>query len=153
MVIKYNGYLSSTSGAVSTTVTPGIGAPAYIDYRVSGSTTSCGNAKADTIRIYTTAPLSIPITPITPAICSGAAIVLTATPSGGNPPYAYVWSPGGGTLSTTSAAVAGTYTVTVSDNTSGCAPVPKAITVAALPTPTAPTAPGTTICAGSTMQQ
>jgi gliding motility-associated-like protein len=146
---SYNGYLSSPNGAVSTTVTPAIGAPAYIDYRVSGSTTSCGNAKADTIRIYTTPPLSIPISPANPAICSNTPITLTASPSGGNPPYTYSWSPGGETVAAKTVNVAGTYTVTVNDNTSGCAAVPQSITVTALPTPVAPTAAGTTICAGT----
>jgi gliding motility-associated-like protein len=146
---QYNNYLSCTS-CISTTVTPQIGTVIpYIDYKVSGLT-SCAGARSDTVRVYTTAALSIPITPITPSICSGAAVTLTATPSGGNPPYAYAWSPGNGTLATTSAAVAGVYTVTVSDNTSGCAPVPQGITVAALPTPSTPTAGGATICAGST---
>ncbi|MES2006250.1 MAG: gliding motility-associated C-terminal domain-containing protein [Bacteroidota bacterium] len=147
---QYNSYLSNTSGVSSTTVTPGIGSPAYIDYRVSGSTSSCGNAKADTIRVYTTPALSVPITPANPAICSNTPVALTASPSGGNPPYTYSWSPGGETIATKNVTVAGTYTVTVSDNTSGCTPVSQAVTVAALPTPAAPTVAGTSICAGST---
>ncbi len=43
----------------------------------------------------------------------------SVTPSAGNPPYTYLWSPGGGTDSTATGLSAGTYTVTVTDN-NGC---------------------------------
>ncbi len=146
---QYNNYLSCTSNCSSTTVTPLAGSPAYIDYKVSG-VTSCAGTRGDTIRVYTSPALSVPITPANPAICSNSPVTLTANPSGGNPPYTYSWSPGGETIATKSVTVAGTYTVTVNDNTTGCAPVSQAVTVAALPTPAAPTVAGTTICAGST---
>lgn len=145
---QYNNYLSCTSGCASTNVTPLAGSPAYIDYRVYGSSTSCGTAKDDTIRVYTTPGLSVPVTPLNPAICSGSSVVLTASPSGGNPPYAYSWS-NGSTIATTNISIAGTYTVTVSDNTTGCAPVATSATVIQAPTPAAPTATGASICAGN----
>lgn len=44
---------------------------------------------------------------------------LTVTPSGGNPPYTYSWSPGGQTTSTVTGLVAGTYTILVTDSR-GC---------------------------------
>jgi large repetitive protein len=44
---------------------------------------------------------------------------VTVTPSGGTPPYSYLWSPGGSTLATISGQTAGTYTVTVTDS-KGC---------------------------------
>lgn len=145
---QYNSYLSCTSGCTSTTVTPQPGAPPYIDYRVSGST-SCAGVRADTIRVYTTAPLTVDVSPNNPAICSGASTPLTATPSGGNAPYTYTWSSGQTTAGITASSV-GTYTVTVSDNTTGCAPVSQSATVTAAPTPSAPAVAGATICAGST---
>lgn len=146
---QYDNYLSCTTGCVSTNVTPQVGAPAYIDYRVYGSTTSCGTAKSDTIRVYTTPALTVPITPANPAICSGASVTLNASVSGGNRPYSYTWNTGA-TDSAITVNTIGTYTVTVSDNTSGCTPVPQSVTVTAASTPVPPTVAGTTICAGNT---
>ncbi|MEO7529882.1 MAG: hypothetical protein ABIS69_00680, partial [Sediminibacterium sp.] len=143
---QYNNYLSCTS-CTSTTVTPQAGSPAYIDYKVSGLT-SCAGTRSDTIRVYTAPALSVPITPSNPAICSGASTTLTASPSGGNTPYSYVWS-SGQTVSTITTATVGTFTVTVSDNTTGCAPVSQSVIVTAAPTPAAPTASGTSICSGN----
>jgi hypothetical protein len=51
------GYLSCTN-CTSTTVTPPAGAPAYIDYKVSGATT-CAGSRSDTVRVYTYAPLTL----------------------------------------------------------------------------------------------
>ena len=48
--------------------------------------------------------------------CDGAA---TATPSGGTPPYTYLWSPGGQNTASIINLCAGTYTVTVTD-ANGC---------------------------------
>ncbi len=39
----------------------------------------------------------------------------TVTPAGGNGPYTYSWSPGGGTAATENSLGAGTYTVTITD--------------------------------------
>lgn len=49
-------------------------------------------------------------------LCNGS---LTATASGGTPPYTYLWMPAGITTPTATNLCAGTYTVTVSDNV-GC---------------------------------
>jgi gliding motility-associated-like protein len=145
---QYNNYLSCLSNCTSTVVTPQAGSPAYIDYKVSGST-SCTGARSDTIRVYTRPALTVPITPADPAICSGTSTLLTASPVGGNPPYSYSWSSGQST-SAISVGIAGTYTVTVSDNTTGCAPISQSTTVIAVASPAAPTASGASICAGNT---
>ncbi|MES2370982.1 MAG: gliding motility-associated C-terminal domain-containing protein [Bacteroidota bacterium] len=147
-VLTYNSYLNPSSGSATTVVTPLPGSPSFIDYRVTGSTAACGVTKADTIRVNTTPALSISITPPSPAICSNTPITLTATATGGNPPYAYAWSTGGTTAST-QVSLDGPYTVSVTDGTN-CAAVVQPITVYALPTPAAPTASGATICPGTT---
>lgn len=146
---QYNNYLSPASGATSTVVTPQAGSPDYIDYRVYGSTTSCGTTRGDTIRVYTKPVLTAPITPANPAICSGASATLTASPAGGNPPYSYSWNTGSSASSITVNTI-GTYTLTVSDNTTGCSPITSTATVTAAPTPAAPSVAGVTICAGQT---
>ncbi len=146
---QYDGYLSSPTGSLTTNVTPAVGAPATILYKVSGNT-NCTANRSDTVRVNTYAPLTVALTPTNPVICAtGGSITLTATPSGGNAPYTYLWSNGATTPSITVSAV-GTYTVNVSDNTSGCGPIPQSVTVTAAPTPATPTASGATICAGST---
>jgi hypothetical protein len=145
----YNGYITPANvGFASVTVTPGSGSPSYIDYKVSGPSAACSLSRSDTIRVYTTPGLSAPITPVNPAICNGGSVVLSGTVSGGNPPYTYSWS-NGSSISTTTAAAVGTYTLTVSDNTTGCAPLVQSVTVTAAATPAAPTASGATICAGT----
>jgi hypothetical protein len=145
----YNSYLSCTSGCASTTVTPGVGAPAFIDYRVSGNSNLCTGARSDTIRVYTTPALTVAISPSNPAICSGVSATMTATPSGGNTPYTYSWS-SGETTAVITKNVPATYTVTVSDNTNGCPAVVVPVNLAAIPTPAAPTSAGATICSGNT---
>lgn len=86
---QYNNYLNPPSGSATTTVTPQTGSPSYIDYRVYGSTISCGTTRDDTIRVYTSPAMAVSITPNNPAICSGASTVLNASVTGGNPPYTY----------------------------------------------------------------
>src|SRR5215831_13956722 len=50
----YNSYLNCLAGCDTVNVTPLNGAPAYIDYQVTGNRL-CGPAISDTIRIYTAA--------------------------------------------------------------------------------------------------
>lgn len=146
----YNSYLSPASGSTTTTVTPQTGAPAYIDYLVSGTqTTTCIGPRTDTVRVYTSPPLAVAISPSSPMICSGSSVTVTATPSGGSPVYTYLWNTGATTPSIT-VSTPGTYTVSVMDQLSGCPPSVQQVVVGASPTPAAPTASGTTICSGGT---
>ena len=144
----YNNYLSCSTGCDSTRVIPTAGAPAFIDYMVSGSANNCSTTSRDTIRVFTYPALTVSIAPVSPTICSGASTTLTATAVGGSGPYTYTWSSGQTTSSITTGAV-GAYTVTVRDTISGCPAVSQPVTVTAATTPAAPTAIGTTICSGS----
>jgi gliding motility-associated-like protein len=51
------------------------------------------------------------------SVCTGGCMTLTATPSSGNPPYSFVWSPNIGTTSSVQACPTATtiYTVTITD--------------------------------------
>lgn len=144
----YNNYLSAVTGATSITVTPQTGAPEYIDYEVSGTGT-CTGLRRDTIRVYTVAPMTVSVTPANPTICSGTSVQLTTTVTGGNAPYTYSWNTGAGSSSIT-ASVAGTYTVSVNDNTVGCPAVTASAVVTSSITPDAPTAAAAAVCYGST---
>ena len=77
-------------------------------------------------------------------LCIGSTVVLTATASAGTGPYTYIWSTGE-TTSTISVNKAGTYNVSVSDQTPGCEPVKQSITITAVSVPP-PTAQGVIIC-------
>jgi large repetitive protein len=143
----YNNYLSQTSGNNTISVTPQLGAPAYIDYKVSGTqSTICNLVRSDTIRVYIYAPLLASITPVSPLICSGNPVTLTASPTGGNPAYTYLWSNGATTASIT-VSVPGNYSVSVNDQIVSCGAVNAQTTVVAV-TPVAPTAQPVSVCVG-----
>ncbi|MGZ3756627.1 MAG: Ig-like domain-containing protein [Mucilaginibacter sp.] len=145
----YNSYLNQTTAVASVNVTPQSGSPAYIDYKVSGiESTLCALTRSDTIRVYTYAPLAATITPTSPAICGGAPVTLTASPTGGDPAYTYLWSTGATTASI-SVSTPGTYSVSVNDQIPTCGPVTAQATVTTV-TPVAPTVSPATICSGNT---
>jgi gliding motility-associated-like protein len=100
------------------------------------------------IRAYSQCTLSANISSTNNVICSGTPVTLTATPSAGTPGYVYVWSTGETTQSI-SVNKAGTYTVSVSDQTAGCQPVTKTITLTTGTTPPAPTAADGIACPGT----
>ena len=52
-------------------------------------------------------------------VCAGASLTVSANPSGGTPPYSYLWMPGSQTSSSVNANNAITYTLTVTD-ANGC---------------------------------
>jgi hypothetical protein len=145
----YNGYLSQTNGINTVSITPQLGAPAYIDYKVSGTqSTICNLVRSDTVRVYIFAPLAATITPGTPLICSGNPVTLTANPTGGNPAYTYLWSNGETTPSIT-VSIPGNYSVSINDQIVSCGAVNTQTTVVAV-TPVAPTAPPVSVCVGET---
>lgn len=79
-------------------------------------TDSLGCGKQETAAITEPALLGITFTSQTDVSCfAGANGIVTASPSGGTPAYAYVWTPGTTTTATASGLAAGTYTLTLTD--------------------------------------
>ncbi len=129
-----------TSATTSVTITPVV-ADASATVTVNGTAVTSGNASQDislnigdnTITTLVTAqdgstktytinitrpypPVSASITAQTNVSCSGGANgSATVTVSEGTAPYAYSWSPTGGTGATATGLTPGTYTVTVTD--------------------------------------
>ena len=94
--------------------------------------------------------LTVTLSASNPTICSGDAVVLTATPSLGTPAYIYAWSTGETTQSI-NVNKAGTYTVAVSDQNAGCQPVTQSITITSGTIPVAPTAADAVACVNSSV--
>ena len=128
-------------------------------YTVTVTDSKTCTATASTTSITVNQTPSITAGTTTPEVCSGDAINLTSTPSGGTPAYTYVWSgPSGynantqnpGRLNVTTA-MAGVYNVTLTDS-KGCTATASTsnITVNAKPTVTAGTTTST-VCAGDSI--
>ncbi len=106
-------YSWAPSGGTSATAT-GLGAGTY--------TVTVTDANGCTIsQTYTiTQPPALTASATnTPATCGNPNGTATVTASGGTAPYSYSWAPSGGTGTTASALLAGSYTVTVTD-ANGC---------------------------------
>lgn len=114
---QYNSFLNCPSGCDTVTVTPSGNFPAYVDYQVCGTPYgNCGSGfLCDTVRMYLYADPAVTVTPQNSTACNGAGntTTLTANPTGGSPPYAYLWSNGQTTQSVVVGS--GTYTVTLTD--------------------------------------
>ncbi|MFH2141331.1 MAG: hypothetical protein ABIJ97_02830, partial [Bacteroidota bacterium] len=143
----YNSYLSCLSGCDTTYVTASVGYPPYVDFVGQGMPTGCSSSiSSDTVRVFFVTGMTVQIDPADPAICFGGSdATITAIPSGGAPPYSYLWS----TLETTSSILVGvgTYWVEVQDTTAGCPPATDTVTVVANPSSiTANAGPNDTVC-------
>ncbi|MDB5155332.1 MAG: type sorting protein, partial [Mucilaginibacter sp.] len=105
------------------------------------------------IRVFGQCTLTVNLTASTTSICNGTAAVLTATVTGGTPPYNYAWSSGqsGQSAQSISANKTGLpYTVTVTDQNASCPGVSKSITLIANATPAAPTSADAIACPNTT---
>jgi gliding motility-associated-like protein len=119
---QYNSYLSCTN-CLTPTFTPNPTGPSEIRYRVCGYPVldyCVGNFNfCDTVKFTIQDSLKLSLSPLQPTFCSGGSTTLTATATGGDGNYAYIWYNSSlqivGTGSTYSASIAGTYTCEVRD--------------------------------------
>jgi gliding motility-associated-like protein len=108
-------YSWSPSGGTGNTTTP-VSADSYV---VTVTDANSCQATA-TVNVPSVNGPSVTLSGVTDATCFGSANgSATAIASLGTPGYTYVWAPTGGTSSTASGLIAGTYTVTVTD-AAGC---------------------------------
>lgn len=115
----YQSLLSCATACDTTTVVPPLNPPTYVDYEVSGTPLGAcsGVFSRDTVRVGFVAGMNVNVSPANSILCwNETNKTLTANVSGGNPPYTYSWSNGASTQSINVGV--GTYTVTVSDQTS-----------------------------------
>ncbi|HBZ66270.1 MAG TPA: hypothetical protein DEO70_05480 [Bacteroidales bacterium] len=111
----YNPLLSCTIGCSAPTITPVDGLPPYIDFQISGQPlTSCTVNLSDTLRFYFGPPLVTGLLPQNPTVCfDSVSTVLTASATGGFPPYVYLWNTG--ETGPSIRATAGTHSCSISD--------------------------------------
>jgi hypothetical protein len=119
---SYNSYLSCTSACDSTYVNPSAGAPAYIDYAVTGNLNNGCGSHTDTMRISIVPQFSLSISSTDSLLCSGATqpVTLTANASGGIPPYTFLWQPGNQTTPAITVSTAEVDSVFVYDSVPNC---------------------------------
>jgi gliding motility-associated-like protein len=124
-----------SDGSASVNVSGGAGGFTYLWSPVGGSTATASNIPAGNYTVDVedqngcTATLSFVVTNVggpTVSIATSADVTCfggndgtaTASATGGAAPYTYSWSPAGGSNQVATGLSAGTYTVTVTDNTS-----------------------------------
>ncbi len=125
----YNGLLDCFLACDDVTFTPGAGTPSSVSYQVCGTPLNvCLDPLfCEVITVTVVDELEAAITPVDPTICFGdPGVALTATPTGGAPPYTYLWNTGETTATIT--ATGGTYYVDVLDST-GCTTGTDTVTV------------------------
>lgn len=103
----------------------------------------------DSIYVHISPPVNVSLTPSNPTLCYGqTSTLITATVTGGTPPFQYAWSNGATTPSVTVGP--GTYTLVVNDY-AGCSSVSASVTVNANAAPISASAgPDQTLCITAT---
>lgn len=121
--------MSAPAGTWTVTVTDGNG---------------CSNSGSATITQPTQVTVSATSTPSSCVNLNDGGV--NCTPAGGNPPYTFLWSPGGQTTQSVSNLYPGNYTVTVTDG-NGCTGT-TSVTVGSLNLLTVNIGPDVELCAG-----
>lgn len=116
---SYQSLLTCATACDTTNVVPPTNPPAFVDFEVSGTPLGAcsGVFSRDTVRVGFVAGMNVSVSPENSILCwNETNKTLTANVTGGNPPYTYSWSNGASTQSINVGV--GTYSVTVSDQTS-----------------------------------
>lgn len=130
------------------TISPAIaGAGNYIANLVGPVTDLCGNVAIFPAQLPFTVGSFTYTNASTPASCAGNNGTATVTPTGTGP-FTYVWSPNVSSTNSASNLAAGVYTVTITDQSSGCSAV-DTINVGSNNSLTVTTSGNDTICPGN----
>ncbi|HTF05055.1 MAG TPA: hypothetical protein VK826_13600, partial [Bacteroidia bacterium] len=109
------------SGPVGSTATVNVCPTVTSTYTATVTNNSCAGPIIVTDEVTITYNSSLTASASsTPSACTANNGTATATPSGGSGNYSYSWAPTGGTSQTATGLAPGSYTVTITDNTSGC---------------------------------
>lgn len=119
---QYNSMLSCTD-CLEPIFTPDPNAPTEIEYRVCGYPLldyCVGDSLfCDTVKFTTLDSLMLNVSPMNPTFCAGGSVNITASATGGDGNYNYIWYDGNlnmvGTGSVLNVSVAGTYSVELRD--------------------------------------
>jgi hypothetical protein len=138
------GYLWSPGGATTASITVSPTSTTTYTVTLTDGTTGCVNSGSGTVTVNPLPTVSVN----SETICAGGSATLTATSDASSP--GYLWSPGGATTAsiTVSPSATTTYTVAVTDGTTGCANSGSG-TVTLNPLPTASAGDDLTVCSGS----
>ena len=139
-----------SNGATTQSIILTPGSIGNTTYSLTSTQSACPGSASKTVTVN---PLPFAVINPSPSasICSGGSVTLSsATDIGTN----YLWSPGGATTQTISATAAGSYTVTITNNTTGCSTTSAAtsVSVNSAPTVSVTASPVSgTICAPGTV--